>query len=795
MAAGGGTPTAPGPRASDQRSPGTTFAYPGLLYPRVTDARPPTAAAPVGTGPAPAVPVADTPDSPDQAGGPARPAGPARPDGLDTTDGSAGRLRKFRPDIEGLRAVAVILVVLGHSGLALPGGFVGVDVFFVISGFLITRQLITERSARGRISLAGFYARRARRIVPAATVVIVATMLGAWRWVSPLRIHSTGVDAALSAVSAINIRLAQAGTDYLRAEGPPSPFQHFWSLAVEEQFYAVWPLLLVVTAALVGPARRRRTGPVAVLLLVVVVASLTLSAVLTPRSAPWAYFGSHTRAWELALGALVALGAPRLGRLRPALSAQLTWLGLAGILVAACVFGEDTLYPGLVAVLPVAGSALVIAGGCAAPRRGAELLLRRRPCQLVGRVSYSWYLWHWPVLVLWPLASGEPLRTGEKLAAIALSLVLAVLTYHLVENPIRRRPVLARRPALGLGLGLVSSGAAVLVALLVAQAAALPTGGPTATTSLAAAVGATVGPGPLSPDGPAASGADPAAPGADPAGTGAVTVRSAALTGLIERSLDLGDLPGGLRPSLEQAPNDYKSNRCYTSITSGTPTDCVYGDPQGRRTVVLFGDSHANQWFNAMNEVSRRNGWRLVPYTKGGCPPADYPNFVLETLKRVYTECNTWRADVLGRIRALSPDLVVIGSEARTEAIRVGPGGMTKVVRDLRSTGAKVVLIEDTPYPGFDVPDCLARNPTNVRRCIVRVAGAKLTEPQRAIEIRGAAAGGAMLVDPVPWLCTKDECPPIIGDTIVYYDKSHITGTYSTALASYLGPALVRLAG
>ncbi|ABW16011.1 acyltransferase 3 [Parafrankia sp. EAN1pec] len=697
--------------------------------------------------------------------------------------GGDTRVRKFRPDIEGLRAVAVVLVVLGHSGLAVAGGFVGVDVFFVISGFLITRQLLTERAGHGRISLRGFYARRARRIVPAATVVIVATMVAAWRWASPLRLHSISVDAAFSAVSAINIRLAQAGTDYLRADGPPSPFQHFWSLAVEEQFYALWPLVLVaVTTVIAGGWRRGRTGPVRTgrvfaVLVAVFGGSLALSVLLTPRSAPWAYFGSHTRAWELAAGALVALGAPAFARMPRALSSQLSWLGLLGILVAAARFDEGTQYPGLAALLPVAGSALVIAGGCAAPRRGAELLLRRWPLQVAGRLSYSWYLWHWPVLVLWPEASGAPLGTGGKVAAVLGSLVLAALTYYAVENPIRAGSVLVRRPAVGLGLGGCLAGAAVAVALGVGQVAAIPTTGGVAPI-----------PGPAD----AAAGA-PGAGGT--AGTAGTAGTSTALSRVIEQSLDLPGLPAGLRPSLEQVPLDYKANRCYASITASTPTDCAYGDPNGRRTVVLFGDSHANQWFNAMNKVSRERGWRLIPYTKGGCPPAEYPDFVLETLKRVYTECNTWRAEALARIGALDPDLVVVGSEARTEAIRVGAGGMASAVRTLRSTGAKVVFISDTPYPGFDVPDCLARNPSNIRRCVVRVSDAKLTEPQRAIENQGARDGGAMLVDPVPWLCAKEQCPPIIGDTVVYYDKSHITGTYSTTLASYLGSELVRLAG
>jgi peptidoglycan/LPS O-acetylase OafA/YrhL len=737
---------------------------------------PDVAAGPV---PAAAAPTAGQPTAAERAGDQGAPQ---------AGTGAGRRTREFRPDIEGLRAVAVLLVVLGHSNLGVPGGFVGVDVFFVISGFLITQQLLRERATRGRISFRRFYARRARRILPAAAVVIVATVLASWAWLSPLRVRDIAWDAVYSAFSAVNLRLAHSGTDYFKAAAPPSPLQHYWSLAVEEQFYLVWPLLLtlVTLAATVFTARRNRaTGPgdrpvpsarpVALVLLAIVAGSLLLSVVVTARSAPWAYFGGHTRAWELALGALVAVWAPGFERMGRALSSQLTWLGLAGIAFAAFAYGDSTPYPGIAALLPVGAAALVVAGGCARPRKGAEALLGLAPMRLVGRVSYSWYLWHWPVLRIWPEATGRPFHTGEKLAALGASLVLAWLTYLLVENPVRTRPLLVRRPALGLGLGGALAVAAAGLALLVSAVDTVPGGGSNGPLRALDATG-------VAPTAPTAAGIT-----TQPRFVG---VGTSSLTPLITQSAQLRALPTSLQPSLAKAGDDLGGNKCRTPISSSTPIDCVAGDPDGSSTVVLFGDSHANQWFNALDAIAKESHWRLVPYTKGGCPPPYYPNFYLDELKRVYTECYAWRDAVFARIAALHPSLVVIGSEARVQAKDAGPGATTDLVRTLRATGAKVAFLEDTPFPGFQVPDCLASHPSNVTSCMVTIQKSKIAEPQREIEDRGALAGGATLIDPLPWLCVRDQCPPVIGNAVVYADNSHITGTYSTLLAPFLGPAL-----
>ncbi len=375
--------------------------------------------------------------------------------------------RKFRPDIEGLRAVAVVVVVLSHLGLSFPGGYIGVDVFFVISGFLITRQLAGEYSKTGRISFVGFYSRRAKRILPAATVVIIGTVLACRAWDSPLTVRSDALDGLFSAFSGINWRLAAQGTNYFSLGTAPSPFQHFWSLSVEEQFYFVWPALIVAVGWLLG----RRLGQLRSLittLLVIIAVSLYLSITTTSSSVSWAYFGSQTRVWELAVGALIAVTIEFWNRLPMVLASLMSWTGLIVIAASCFAFGDSTVYPGSAVIAPVLGSALVIAAGVPGWTGTSELLLKLRPFQFVGNISYSWYLTHWPFLMILPMALDHTLPRADKYYVLGGSFVLAVALYYLVERPIRTRPVLLRQPTLGLSLGGIMVMASVIVALLVA---------------------------------------------------------------------------------------------------------------------------------------------------------------------------------------------------------------------------------------------------------------------------------------------------------------------------------------
>ncbi|MBV9595064.1 MAG: acyltransferase, partial [Actinobacteria bacterium] len=372
---------------------------------------------------------------------------------------TASEPRKFRPDIEGMRAFAVVAVVLYHANLGVRGGYVGVDVFFVISGFLITRQVTQSVAARGVKAIPAFYTGRIRRLLPASATVVIATVVASRLWAPPLQVRPTAVDGLFTTFYGLNYRLAIEGTQYLHQGSAPSPLLHFWSLGVEEQFYFFWPVL-VLTISLFG--RRLRTSLLVLTLLAITVVSYRFSMTVTEKSAPWAYFSLHTRAWELSLGALVAVGATRLARLPRAVASAGAWAGLLTVIVSAFVFSDATHYPGSFAMVPVGAAAVLIACGCGQPR-GPERILREPLLQCIGRVSYSWYLWHWPMLVMIPLMVGHPLHWVGRAGIVWLSLATAVLTYFAIENPARHA---ARRNWQGFSVGAVVSGSVVAAAAL-----------------------------------------------------------------------------------------------------------------------------------------------------------------------------------------------------------------------------------------------------------------------------------------------------------------------------------------
>ena len=424
----------------------------------------------------------------------ARPTALAPPKGCRV---GARRRSGFRPDIEGLRAVAVLAVVLFHADVpGVGGGFVGVDVFFVISGFLITGLLWREVSTTGTVGLRRFYGARARRLLPASATVGVVTMIGAAVLLPPLQARSVIGDGIASALYVSNYWFIQQGVDYFAASTPPSPFQHYWSLGVEEQFYLVWPALIIGTAWLIRRARRRTRAhapssqrPYLVVLALVAAVSFALSLAVTYVMPAVAFFSLPTRAWQLAVGGLVALTAGQWRRLPPRAAAITGWAGLALILLACTRLSATTLYPGTAALLPVLGAALVIGAGCAAPSQGCGRVLALSPMRAIGRVSYSWYLWHWPVLLLAPALLGHPLGLAGRLAAALVSGGLAVLTLRFIENPLRFAAPVRRSALRSLALGGAATAVAVCVgvALLVSVPVPVGRGAPAAALTITAA--------------------------------------------------------------------------------------------------------------------------------------------------------------------------------------------------------------------------------------------------------------------------------------------------------------------
>ena len=695
----------------------------------------------------------------------------------------------FRRDIEGLRAIAVLLVVLYHADfLGLSGGFIGVDVFFVVSGFLITTLLVDEHRARGRISLRNFYARRARRLLPASAVVIVATVLASHQWLEPLRLRDVGTDAIASGGFFANIVLAARSTDYLRADLPPSPFQHFWSLSVEEQFYILWPALLLV---LLWTGRRSRQVP-AVVITLISAGSLGLCIWQTRTSQPWAFFGLHTRAWELGVGALVALTWRQMLTLDAGLRAVLGWIGVTGIMVSALTLDETMAFPGVLALLPVFSTALVLVAGDQT-RAGPQVLLRFSPLQWIGARSYAIYLWHWPALIIAAAYAGRDLDVSERLAVLAIAVGAATLSHQLIENPIRHSRKLQVRPGISLGLGgLLVTTSVIMGFVLRTSSVALSTDEIAATPSVVVPTLAQV-----ETDGSSTTVIPPTS--TMPDGPPPSVVSANQPLEVLTAAVATREVPANLTPSLRAASGDkpeiYAAN-CHVDIGSYEPARCSYGDQQSDFTVALYGDSHAAQWFPTLNRVASERSWRLVPFTKTGCTPIDlitYNSLVGPT----YPECRPWRERVMQRLVEENVKVVFIGYSNRlldpnTKEPFVDSiiaAGFAELIPDLRAMGISPIIITDTPYPGQDVPTCLSKTLTDVPSCTFpRAKG--IRESRQLTNIAVAVDNGAQYLDISNWLCAVDTCPVISGNLLMYRDSNHITTAYAEWLTPFFDAAV-----
>ncbi len=675
----------------------------------------------------------------------------------------------FRPDVEGLRAVAVGVVLLYHAGVPFaPGGYVGVDVFFVISGFLITGLLVRELEKTGTVSLARFYSRRAKRLLPLTVVVLTFVVALSWLLFDPVRMDEASLGVVAAGLYAMNWLLAVRATDYFAAGLGASPVQHFWTLAVEEQFYLVWPALLFGAA---WWSRRAGWGlrPVlAVAFAAVAVASLAYSIHSTGQQAGAAYFSTFTRGWELALGGMLALvPVSRLRRQPPLVVGALAWGGLGAIAFSTFQFNDDTLFPGYAALLPTLGTAAIIAAGfttsgmtSASPPR----LLTLEPVRHVGRVSYSWYLWHWPPLVFAAAIWGK-LSPIEGVVVLAVSYVPAVLTNRLVEKPFLHSQTLTRYPRKALALG--GACTASSVALGLGLFALTPTV-------------------PEVPEGQVAGAA------------------------VLQGNYSLQKNAKAIHPTPREA--ETKENRpqmysdgCHLDLPETKSPECVYGNPSSKTTVVLFGDSHAMQWFPALNELAEERDWRLIGFSKSACPPAEVRVYS-SGLRREYRECDEWRERTLERIaQKENPSLIVTSMLNRYRAREDGKGlprdasnevvveGYASTLKKLRSTGAPVAVIEDVPRPDKDIPECVSRSLDRLQDCAFPRSEA-MGQPR--VNARAAAeVEGASLIDATPMVCPGKTCPAVIGDVLVYRNGAHLTRTYVRSLSPWLGERLPEPAG
>jgi peptidoglycan/LPS O-acetylase OafA/YrhL len=652
----------------------------------------------------------------------------------------ASQTPNYRPDIEGLRGLAVALVVAYHATpKRFHGGFIGVDVFFVISGYLITGLLLREIEQTGRLSFAGFYARRARRLLPASALVLLTTILACSIFLSPLQQSRLGDSGTYTALYISNFWFLHQSIDYFAPGIAGNPFLHTWSLAVEEQFYLVWPAIV-----LLGMRGLRSRRGLFALMVFITLASLAVSVWFSQRLAPVAFFSPFARAWEFSIGGVALLLAPYESKVPPVLRAAGSWLGLAAILVSAVLLRDQVGWRGWHALLPVLGTAAILHGRV--PRMSAAWVLELPFMQWTGRVSYVWYLWHWPALAV-VAAMNEWTPFSQRIQQVVLcvfgSLVLAAITHYLAENPIRFSRYLASRRAISLvGVAVItatSAGIAIAWHSAEVQAAqVLPGGG------LRTALG------------------------------------------------DLNKLGEGC-PGVQSAGTDL--------------VECTSGDPSSKTRVVLFGDSHAGQWYPAFRDIANQRGWEVILIRKPACPTAEVSVFST-TLNRQYVECDVWRELAIKRIISLHPTAVVManhpienfssGLKGRDEIWREGS---RKTVETMSAAGITSILLRDTPSPGFDVPDCVSGDTSWWARHHASGINPCIFDRKKALDdgifhADQEAAAGLPLVhvlDLSDLFCDGAVCLPIKNGVLVYRDDNHISEPFARSIASAVGDRLALL--
>lgn len=652
----------------------------------------------------------------------------------------------FRADIEGLRALAILLVVAAHAKVTfLAGGYVGVDVFFVLSGYLITGLLTEEIRTTGSIRLVDFYARRLRRLLPALLLMVVCTGLAAAVLLAPFEQATQAPTAASAILWLSNLRFAFASLDYFGPAAETNLFLHTWSLGVEEQFYLVWPALVLFLLGAwqwqgrLQDFRRLRSG-----MLATAVICLGLSIFLTYTQPPAAFYTMPSRAWQFALGAWAFLlpsgidgddgnAGPRARTWKRMLSSPwLGWSGVVLILLSALLLDAQTPYPGGWALMPSLGAVAVLLAGAWSPGLGAGHWLAAKPLQRIGRVSYAWYLWHWPVLLLGAtfLDMGNPIHVS---LLVALSLLLAFVSYRLVEAPIRRNPKLIARPGLALLGGIA----------LMAIACTAANGWGTLADKWSQ----------------------------QPEQRRFVRIR--------------GDLPV------------LYGMGCDDWFHSARVQVCGFGSPAAEHTAVILGDSVALQWFPALAKVYDKPGWRLLVITKSSCPMVDAPIFYAR-IGRQYTECAAWRKSALEYVRSIRPDTIIFGSAVSYELTHDQWTQGTARVLDAMGAdnGGAIYLLQAPPNLPFDGPACLSREHwrpgflSRPERCAAASADPHRRDVHAWIAEAATRYGNVHLVDLDGLVCPAGVCSAERQGVLIFRDNQHLTAGFVANLDKALASKL-----
>jgi len=645
----------------------------------------------------------------------------------DSSVSSHARSTTFNPGLQGMRGLAILLVLLNHAHVpGFGGGFVGVDVFFVISGYLIGGLLMRELDARGRIDLWAFFARRVRRLLPAAILVLALTLFGVRYLYAPQEQDELFSSIRAAALYAVNLWFASRPTDYFGGHTEANPALHLWSLAVEEQFYMVWPLLML------GFARLTRRGAWATtiwLLAVLGIASFAGCVVVSLINYKYTFFLTPFRIWEFAAGMAVMAWAPALRRWNDKLVSWVGALALGGLALVSLTFDGRMQFPGHWAAFPVVAAALLLLNAERGSATWVGRCLEARWIRWLGDCSYSVYLWHWPVLIVATQFVAKP-DAALTVALLGASVLLGRASYCWIEQPVLRGWLQDWSPK-----RVLLAGAILCVAV----------------------VGATQ---------------------------------------LVRRTVHVGPEQEHYQRAARWDVVD--KTGCLTIAAAEDQPPCVFGSSQPTATVVLFGDSHASQWFLPLNQLAEKHRLRLVVLTKAACPSADVTVAVYTTLAE-YRECNVWRERMFKRIEALKPEVVVLANSSGY-SFKPEPwqAGLERTLTRLRGMGVQVGSIRDIPFPGFDVPVCHARSAWRGwaldRSCTYLDADdlARIGPLARA-EQAALARHGATFIDLTEAICGEPVCKTLKDGLLVFKDRNHLTEEFALHLAPRLEPTLLQL--
>ncbi|WP_370658516.1 acyltransferase family protein [Kocuria sp. CCUG 69068] len=687
--------------------------------------------------------------------------------------------KKFRADIQGLRAFAVTFVVLDHLVQWPSGGFVGVDIFFVISGFLITGHLLREWERTQRFSFVDFYRRRAKRLLPAAVTVIVVTTVTSFLLFTGSRAWSIFWDAASSLLFVGNWRFAATETDYFQADGPVSPLQHFWSLAVEEQFYFIWPWLML--AALVLSVRIKKSPVNARVISGAAILMVTLISFLwalheTATNPTTAYFSTFSRAWELGVGALLAIIAPALERIHYGVRPVLAWSGLAGMTVSVLIVNMESAFPAPAALLPVLSVALVIIAGTGGDQK-LITPLTNRVSGYIGNISYSLYLWHFPVIIFFSaLLPGR--NASFYIGSVTTMLVFAIFAYHLIEDPLRSsnwlmkshrtQKTMTTNRRYGDGwlafLAVVTAGAVIWTFIPPQQNPSAAQAATAYSWDLEKTVDA--------------------APSYGPELTDVQNnIKKATAT---TKWPEL--VPGGNSLGVSAWIEKMENTTCL-DVSESNLTDCYFASPNSKKTAVLVGDSHAIAWSPGIRKALSESGYNLQMLTMQQCTAADIE--VNKNDGSTYPECMKHQEWVADQIAEIKPD-VVFASSAVSTLYRLASkakgdlaqeeyaDGLTRTLESIKPHTDQVVIMS-TPPMGNSLEECRTAM-SKPASCQTTVTGQWKTFT--GTEKKVANKTGSTYVDTKLWFCSSNEiCPIFSGQTLMRVDTNHLTVEYSEQLA------------